>query len=479
MTRGTIHRGAHWRRRASQSGSAVLAALGILAVTLVLVGAALSEAGSRFRTSHHSSRWSQAEHAAEAGAELALMSAQKGSWTTDGWPSDPGAVGAAAMANTFTLSTGVPATGPVSASVAVDQVAIDGVAWLRIRSTGRADISGGALAGMDTQDVLLRKLSFRQDRTDGTSVGAAPRATRTLEILAEPLRVSPFTRMLLLNQKLTMSASGEIDSFDSSDPTKSTNKLYDLAKRQSHGDVGVNDTQGLSDLNGSVIRGDVAYSGPAITDTGGVQGTVTTPFTDPTDVVPTPAWTTFNATPTIINNTATLTGSTQASPARYKVSSVSLSVGKTLTLAPHAVGQESYVEIWVTGDFATSGTGQILQQPGVHVTYHIKGNVDVTATSFVNQSNVAANCIVHCITPPTGTPQTVNVWGSGRFIGAINAPAADFTIGGSGDFSGAMIGRTMAITSSAKLHYDEALAGTPDIGFMTTYQLRSWVEAVR
>jgi len=231
-----------------------------------------------------------------------------------------------------------------------------------------------------------------------------------LEILAEPRRISPFTRMLLLNQKFTMNGSGEIDSFDSSDPTKSTNKLYDVAKRQANGDVGVNDTQGLSDLKGSVIRGDVAYSGPAIADTGGVQGTVTTPFSDPTDVVPTPTWTTFNATPTIINNTVTLTGSTQASPARYKVSSVDLSGGKTLTLAPHAVGQESYVEIWVTGDFATSGTGQILQQPGVHVTYHIKGNVDVTGSSFVNQSNVAANCVVNCINPPTGTAREKRDW---------------------------------------------------------------------
>ena len=62
------------------SGSTIVAALTILTVTLVVVGAALFEASHRFRTSHQSSRWSQAGQAAEAGAEIALVTAQKDSW---------------------------------------------------------------------------------------------------------------------------------------------------------------------------------------------------------------------------------------------------------------------------------------------------------------------------------------------------------------------------------------------------------------
>ena len=71
--------------RRHESGSTVLAALAILAVTFVAVGAALFEASQRFGTSHQSSRWSQAGQAAEAGAEIALMAAQKNSWVADGW----------------------------------------------------------------------------------------------------------------------------------------------------------------------------------------------------------------------------------------------------------------------------------------------------------------------------------------------------------------------------------------------------------
>jgi MFS family permease len=52
----------------------------------------------------------------------------------------------------------------------------------------------------------------------------------------------------------------------------------------------------------------VAYSGPAIANTNNVQGTVTTPFSQPVTPVTSPGWTTFNAAPTKINNSATLTG---------------------------------------------------------------------------------------------------------------------------------------------------------------------------
>ncbi|MGB8166834.1 MAG: hypothetical protein WCF18_05045 [Chthoniobacteraceae bacterium] len=477
MNRATMSAKSRRRTPARQSGSAVLAALAILAVTLVLVGAALTEARNRFRTSHHSSRWSQAEHAAEAGAELALMTAQKGSWTTDGWPSAPGAPGAAAIETTNTLSTGVLATGPVSAAVAVDQVTISGVDWLRIRSTGKADVSGGAVAGLDPQDVLLRKLSLRQDRTNGSSVGAAPRATRTLEILAQPINRSPFKRAILLEKRITMGG-GLVDSFDSSDPAKSTGSLYDLAKHQSNGDLAINDTEGASDLGGNFIYGDLDYSGPAPVGTANVQGAITSPFSEPPAPVVAPSWVTFNPTPTVINTSVSLTGGPKSAPARYKVSSVTVGGGNVMTLAPHAVGVESYIEVWVTGNFTTAGTGYILQQPGVHVIYHVEGDLTVSGSAFDNQSNLAASNIINVVSPPVGVTQLVTVSGSGTFIGAINAPGAAFTITGDANFSGAMIGKTMVISGNAGIHYDEALSKA-DVGLPPAYRVASWVEAVR
>ena len=457
-----------------QSGSALLTALAILAVTLVAVSAALFEASHRFRASHQSTRWAQAGQAAEAGAEIALMTAQKYSWTADGWSGVPGAPSASPVTKTITLDAGVPATGPIIASVSADTVDIGGSDWLRIRSKGIADLADGARASIDTRDILLRKLSLKTDRDTGSAV-TSPQATRTIEILARSK--SPFDRAVLLDKDLNMGGGGWIDSFDSGDPAKSTSGLYDVAKRQSNGHVDVNDTRGLSDLRSTYVYGNVAYSGPAIQNTNNVQGTVSAPFSKAIRSVAAPSWTTFNPLPTIINNTATLTGGTRSSPALYKVSSVNIPGGKVLTLAPHAVGVESYAEIWVSGNFTTSGDGYILQQPGVHVTYHIEGDITVSGSSFDNQSNVAGNNIIEVVSPPAGVSQTVTVSGTGALIGAINAPGADFTLSGATDLSGAVIGKTMNISVGASIHYDEALANMS--GSHDGFSVRSWTEAVR
>jgi hypothetical protein len=451
--------------------------LAILVITLVIVGAALTEALNRFRVSHQSLQWAQAGQAAEAGVEAALTTAQKASWVVDGWGSVPGPPGAAAVAKSFTFSTNVPDVGPITASVSVDQIAIDGANWLRIRSTGKADLSGASFVSLDAQDALLRKLSLRRDRTNGTFVGTNPRATRTVEILAAPIPKGLVGMAILLDQKLTMKG-GWIDSFDSGNPEKSTNGSYDIAKRQSKGNVGINDTQGTSDIGGAYIYGDLAYNGVAPTGTDNVQGVISKPFeADITSVKP-PVWKSYNLTPTIIKNSTTLTGGSKSTPARYKVTEINVGGGKVLTLAPHAPGAESYIEVWVSGDFTTSGSGYILEEAGVHVTFYIAGDMTISGSAFTVKSNVAANNIVNLITPDPGVQQKVTVSGGGTFVGVINGPGADFDISGSANFSGALIGKTMNVSGGASIHYDEALNrnGTA-IG--NQYQFRSWVEAVR
>jgi len=469
---------------AGPSGSTLIATLGVLALTSMIVATTLFESQNRFRASYQSSRWSQAAHAAEAGAELALMSAQNNSWTADGWSAAPDDPGDPAVTKTFILSTGVPATGPINAEVSVDRISMSGAEWLRIRSRGLADLSGGAPAGIDSQDVLLRKLSLRVDRSTGASVGTTPRAIRTIEILAQPRPALPFKRPILMDKRFTMSG-GWVDSFDSDDSTKSTAGLYDVAKRQSGGTVGINDTEGASNIGSAFIYGDLKCSGAAPASTGNVQGTISTPFSDlispvlsPGDAASPNYWTTFNPTPTNITNTTTLTGGTKSSPARYKVTSVNIAAGKVLTMAPHAVGVESHIEVWVTGDFTTSGSGYIQQEAGVHVTYHVEGDVTVSGSSFNNLTNRAANNIMNVVTPAVEVSQTVTVSGSGTFIGAINAPGAALTVSGGAEMSGAFIGKTMSISDGTNIHFDEAL---PRIGANgdAGYQVSSFVEAVR
>lgn len=465
-------------KRRSQSGSSLLAALGILALTSMVIGAALYEARDRYRTCHQSLRWSQAAHAAEAGVELALMSAQQDSWVADGWPAAPGSPGITAETKSFPLSDGGTGSGSTTAEVSVDKIDMSGVEWLRIRSVGLADLSGGAVVGAEPQDVMLRKLTLRQDRNTGASVGTTPRATRMLEVLARPRTKSPYVRPILTDQKFSMSG-GEVDSFDSDDPAKSTGGLYDVAKRQSNGEVGINDTAGISDFGNAFIYGNVGYTGADPTNMTNVQGAVSSSFNVPVNPIIAPTWTTFNATPALITSTMTLTGGTKGSPARYKVSSVNLGTGKVLTVVPHAAGAESYVEVWVTGNFTTSGNGYIDQQPGVHVTYHIAGDVTVTRSSFQNQTNLAAKNVLKVISPAAGVNQQVNISGSGAMIGVVDAPGAAVTASGNGSVSGAIIGKSMDITGGGTFHYDEALSKVGGTEIIPGYHVASIVEAVR
>lgn len=477
--------------RARQSGSAVLAALSMLAVTAIVVGLALSEARHRFRTSHHSQRWTQAGHAAEAGVELALMTAQKDAWTADGWASVPGAAGTAPVTKTFTLSTGVPATGLVSATVAVDKITLAGADWLRIRSTGQAEVSGGALAGQDTQDVLLRKLTLRRDRQTGNSVGT-PLATRTVEILAEPTQRHPFRSSFIAKAVPALGAGTTSDSYDSTSSAKSnftpftSYGIYDAAKGQPNGSVATTDPA-LWDLGSATISGDVFTPTGNTTNTTQVAGTVSSgfEFTFPDEVAP--AWTTVTENHGAVANVSkALTGGTQASPTRHKFTSITMTQTGQAIVVDNPTGQtESWVEIWVTEDTVidtTAGAG-IRFAPGVHATVYFGGNVQAGSGSgsgyrIQNDSQLAENLVIHAYGGSSAAPKNFTV-SHGDFCGVISAPWYTVNFDAPGDhIHGSFLAWQFAATAGTHLHYDEALANL-GIGEFSVWKVASWVEAVR
>lgn len=457
----------------SDPGSVLLAALIILAVTFAAVSATLFEAAGRYKISHQSSRWAQAGQAAEGGCEIGLVTAQNSSWVVDGWSGAPGAVGSAAVTKTVVLDTGMVATGAINASIAADQVNVNGVPWLRIRSTGTADLAAGKQSGIDTADNLLRKVALLRNRYTNTTL-TTPQATRTFEMMAEPK--SPFGMAILLSKSIDMTGGSLVDSFDSSDPTKSTGSQYDSSKRQSNGNIGLNKSDG-SNLQGSYVYGKLDYTGTPVQNTYNVQGAISTPFKKPIPTVSAPTWSSYNPTPTIISSSKTLTGGPQGSPAYYKVTSLSLSGGNILDLAPHSAGQQSYIEIWVTGDVTTTGSAFIQIENGVHATFHVGGDMKITGSAIVNANNISTNAIVNVITPAPGVAQAVTINGGASMIAAINAPGADFTLTGGAVIYGALIGQSLKTTGTAMIHYDEALAKLHGTGY--GYKFSGFAEAVR
>jgi hypothetical protein len=480
-------------RHGREAGSVTIAALGVLTITLALVGSALVEASSRFRTSHHSIRWTQAGQAAEAGAEIALLSGNANTWVADGWSAAPGAPGAAPVTRTVAISSAASATGTVNATIAVDKLSFGGAQWLRIRSTGQADIAGGAVAGLDPRDNLLRKLSLRHDRQAGSSV-TTPRATRTVEILAEPRAVRPFQWAFVCRELFDMRTHAKIDSYDSRDSSKSdfgpfgAYGVYTPSKKQANGDIATTDALHTWNLNGANIDGDVHTPTGDVDHANRVTGSIFDgfEFTFPDEV--SPNWTVVTQNHGVVTNTSkTITAGSQASPTRHKFTSINLTNdSRNIQIKNPAGKTESWIELWITGDTVIDGkkaTG-IKIDPGVHCTIHFGGKVEIKASpgggsyGLLNGSQLASNLVVRAYGGASGAIKDFILTDS-DFWGVVSAPWYKVKFDGpSRNIHGAFLSWQFDVSDLTKLHYDEALSDF-SLGQGRGLTVRSWVEAVR
>jgi len=481
------------RRPRREAGSILVVAMIAMGVLALLAAAALHEVGNRHAVTFHSQSWNEALSSAEVGADIALaaMNASMSSPTT-AW-----AAWTPANATTFpkTWTPALAAHGgdgnnKVYARITVDDVIVDpsGQKWFRIRSTGVAEVAGTARAGIEPAALdawgmknhrsVLRKTRFTTDLTGGAL--RLPQIARTVEVVAGAVNARLLKRALAVRSSITLSGDTSIDSFDSSDPHKSTGGLYDAAKRQDRADVATDGDGTMSHFNDREVRGSAFSNGGSIQGTGGVVGPIFDNFSTTLPAVTTPVWGVLNVTPNAIVNPPggmTLVGGPTGTPQNYKVSELTLSSSSVLTLAPHAPGQTSYVNLWITGPLDINGLGAIQQQAGVHLTLYCEGNVSIQGGGIVNQNGRAHFLKIFGVDPASGT-RTFTVGGSGTFVGVINAPGFDLTVTGASSFHGAAIARSAAISIAEGFHYDEDL-GNLNIGPPDRYEFASWIEDIR
>ncbi len=332
--------------------------------------------------------------------------------------------------------------------------------------------------GSKNHKSFLRKLSFNSDVTSGAL--HLPQVTRSIEVLAQPLSASIFTRALVDKNYMSMSGGAYTDSFDSTDASKSTNGQYDQSKRTRHGDIASNASGSLSNLRSSYVYGNASSNGGVIANTQNVQGTVYNNFSTTIAPVAKPTLSTIASTPTTVYNppaAVTLTAGTAAAPANYKLAAINVSNGANpLILAAPSPGQDSYINIWVTGAITTSGSGFIKQMPGVHATIWVEGDVTVSGAAFDNENGYASYLQINGVTPASGT----NKWtvsGDATFVGVVNAPSYALTVSGAGNYMGALIMLNATISGAAGYHYDESLGklgGGGGLGF----KVASWIEDI-
>lgn len=476
------------RQDSKKSGSVLIWTVLIIAVLSLIAVETLRLVTIKYQNALQTSTWQEALLAAESGIDLAIVELRKSlyppptnAWS--GWSNSPGD-GVTGYALTTVPNAGLNGT-PMTIETNVDAPAtlIDPTnSWqyYRIRTVGTIPITGPARVSDNPHDTKLRRLSLRWERfTNGVlspHLLSGPQVSRRIEAIVRP--VSAFDEAImsigvvdLTNQNIV------VDSYDSGDPTKSTNGLYDAAKRQENGDIAT-DGQ-LIEAGNAQIFGDVATNAGTVSGAANITGVERTDFYQEPIPVGAPSWSSTNSSVTTVNNTnTTITASaTKGSAAsRYVLNQISVSGNKTLTIAGNPDGSQTYVEIYVTGDISVTGTGQMIIQPGVTVTIYFAGNVDVSGNGVLNSNNQPGDLLLYGIQPPANTSLHVNFGGNSQITASIYAPGHDVTVNGAGSNGhvyGSIVGKTVTMTGVSNLHYDEQLGSR---GMINNYKIVSWFE---
>jgi len=475
------------RQGSTKTGSVLVWTVLVIAMLSLIAVETLRLVTVKYQNALQTSTWQEALLAAESGIDLAIVELRKSLYPQpnhawDGWNNPPGN-----EVTGYELTT-VPNAGlngtPMTIETNVDaptQLIDPTNSWqyYRIRTVGTIPITGPARTSDNPQDTKLRRLSLRWERfTNGILTPrllTAPQVSRRVEAVVRP--VSAFDQAImsvgvvdLTNQNIV------VDSYDSTDPTKSTNGLYDPAKRQENGDIAT-DGQ-LIEAGNAQIYGDVATNAGTVSGAANITGIERTDFYQEPIPVGAPSWSTWNSSPSLVTGTTTINAdATKGSAAsRYTLSSISLSGNKTLTVAGNPNGSQTYIEIYVTGDISVSGTGQIVVQPGVTATIYFAGNVDISGNGVLNSNNQPSDLMLYGIQPPTDTSEHVSIGGNSQITASVYAPGHDVTVNGggtNGHVYGSVVGKTVTMTGVSNLHYDERLGAT---GMVNNYKIVSWFE---
>ncbi len=440
----------------SPHGSAITAAAVSAGILSIVVAGFLTFLTDEANLNFRSHRWTQALHLAEAGIEVAFaefnyqyFQGDSGFQSDRGWSSSSGVY-------TKTLTNLTDTVG---------------------EAVGQASITVSGVGGSTPQITVVGTCA---NAPGGPSVSRAVRVTLSSSSL--------FPVALMSKNQIDLNGNSiYTDSYDASDPNKSTGGLYDSTKKQSNGDIASNDVLintvniGNADVYGSV------YTGPGGTVDMGSNGSIGPTFVtgDRADTVAEgeangwvrhdfnvdvpdvtlPAGATSWPAPAAgssISDTATITAGD------YQLSSISLAGTKSLTIQGPGT-----VRLYITGDTSVSGNGTINITTDAKVEIYAAGSMSIAGNGVVNNSGLAENSQFYGL--PTSTSWSIG--GNGQWVGTVYAPQADFTMNGggsAGDMSGAVVAQSITLNGHVRFHYDEYLRTNPQ--FSGSYLVVSWQE---
>ena len=444
----------------------------------------------KYQNALQTATWQEALVAGESGIDLAITELRKSLFPApnhawESWNNPPGD-GVTSYTLTTVENAGFAGT-PMTVQIYVDAPAalIDPTnfwQYYRVRTVGTMPITGPARATDNKQDNRLRKFSLRWERfTDGILAPrsiSSPQVSRRVEAIVRP--VGSFDQAIMSVASLDFTDQNiVVDSYDSRSPSKSTNGLYDVAKRQQHANIATDGN--LIDAGNAHIYGDVSTNAGTVSGAANITGVERTDFYQEPIPVGAPTWLSINPTPSIVTGGVSIPASPIRSSvaSRYILSGITLSGNETLTIAGAPDGSRTFVELYITGDISVTGQGQITVAPGVSATVYFAGNVDISGKGILNSNNQPGDLMMYGINPSSGSPRHVSLSGNAQLTAAVYAPGHTVTVvggGSSGHVFGSIVGKTVTMTGVTNLHYDEALASG---GIINNYKIVSWFEDTR
>jgi hypothetical protein len=387
--------------------------------------------------------------------------------------------------------------------------------YYRIRSQGTVPLRASRDLGIDKEDATLRKLSLGGTTATQSVIGTQRYVARTVQTIIAPKTNDSYA--VFANQNITISGSMTVDSFNSADDSRSngtvpygtpgTTGQYSAMMGIYDANMGTNGT--TVSIGSSTIYGSVSTNGGTVDGTGTVYGGIRTDAWQELAPVGAPDWylsgtysgnrdcsgipvPTYNSkgklTGTTTNynvtSTTTITGGSEANPARYSIDYMKLAgTQDTLTFdwqrdnGNSRVANTNYIELYVLGDFTTSGVGSgagsILITQDVHVKLYIGGDVKLVGNSINNGSGAAPYLTMYGVTPTDGSSKTWDFGGTTSFYGSVYAPSATVKNSGNSTFVGSVVANTVDFGGNANFIYDAALSGK---GLVLGWKVRSWFE---
>ena len=266
-----------------------------ISILSLLIAETIRVVSIKYQNALQSTQWQDALLGAESGIDLAIVELRKGLYPASiygnmppfptasatpagSWDGVPTADGSTGGHETITIPAAGLANTAVTVDVKVDKPSsildqINNYQYYRIRSTGTLPLTGPPRVTDNKYDSNLRKLSLQWNRFTGAH--GPPQVSRTIEAVVKP--TTSFDLAILSMSQLNLTDENiVIDSYDSRSPDKSTNGLYDVTKRQQHGNIATDGN--LINAGNAQIYGDVATNSGTVTGTAGITGQQRTDF---------------------------------------------------------------------------------------------------------------------------------------------------------------------------------------------------------